>query len=293
MKEIGLLLKQTRESQGKSLEDISSQTKIQLPTLLALENGEFGKVTNKAFLKGFIRQYAKALGLNADELLSSYDKSVAGTPEPKPVPVSKLDSNQLTEKTNLLWFRTPSQFITLGAVVIILVLITSIYFLSMKIVSYSQETVRNESALAADESDEESPPASSATPAEALIPNAEPVEPQVTSKTTESQATTPAAPSANDGPEEEEPPPRGVAPAGEVKQKMVTIEARSNISVEAAWSTGKKENIQLSANSRHVFYYLDKIKIVLSDGGGAKVTTHEKSLGIPGESGKPITMNFN
>ncbi len=290
MKEIGLLLKQTRESQGKSLEDISSQTKIQLPTLVALENGEFGKVTNKAFLKGFIRQYAKALGLNADDLLSTYDKSTAGTPEPKPMPVSKLDSNQLTEKTNLLWFRTPSQFITLGAVVIILVLITSIYFISMKIVSYSQETVRSENTSIDNDPDEE--PSTPATPpVETLMTPATTPQPAATTKAAEPTAA--ATPTAEDAPEEEEPPPRGVVPAGENKQKMVTVEARTNISVEAAWSTGKKESIQLNANSRHVFYYLDKIKIVVSDGGGAKITTHEKSLGIPGESGKPITINFN
>ncbi len=300
MIEIAQLLKQTREAQGKTLEEISSQTKIQLPTLQALESGNFSKLTNKAFLKGFIRQYAKALGLNADEMVASYDKSFAGSPEPKPVPVSKLDSNQLTEKTNVLWFRTPSQFITLGAVIIILTLITSIYFLSIKIVSYSQETVRTELSEPTEDS-----PAVGAAPVENLItPQASVPAPALksTEKSTDKPAETKdqktkedeaVAVAAAENLEEEEPPPRGVAPTADIKQKMVTLEARSNVSVDASWSTGKKEAIQLNANSRHVFYYLEKIKIVISDGGAIKVTTHEKVLGIPGESGKPITINFN
>jgi hypothetical protein len=49
----------------------------------------------------------------------------------------------------------------------------------------------------------------------------------------------------------------------------------------------------LAPNSKHVFYYREKIKVVVSDGAAVKVQTHEKNLGIPGESGKPITMNFN
>lgn len=288
MKEIGQLLKQTREAQGKSLEDISTLTKIQLPTLISLENGEFGKLANKAFIKGFIRQYAKALGLDANDLLSAYEKSNAGTPEPKPASVAKLDSDQLNEKTNLLWFRTPSQFITLGAIVIILVLITSIYFISIKIVSYSQETVRTESPVTEDETSSP-PPVSeliqqpvSATQKEAS--NTETTAP--TPGTTANSASSPAI-------EEEAPPPKGVAPATEAKQKLVAIEARTNVSIDAAWSTGKKETIQLTANNKHVFYYLEKIKLVVSDGGGVKISTHEKDLGIPGESGKPITINFH
>ncbi len=295
MKEIGLILKQAREAQGKSLEDISAQTKIQLPLLQSLESGEFGRVTNKAFLKGFLRQYARALNLNADELLTTYDRSLAGTPDPKPAPVSKLDSNELTDKTNLLWFRAPSQFITLGAVVIILVLITSIYFISMKIVSYSQETMTTNSAT--------SLPETSETPVEPLLETQSLPTPQQPSSETENVSTNTPAPAAPinaadviDEDEESEkpstPPTKGVSTTVENRQKMVTVEARKDVSIEAAWSTGKKETIKLTGNSKHVFYYLEKIKIVIDDGGAIKIQTHEKNLGIPGEAGKPITVNF-
>jgi cytoskeleton protein RodZ len=302
MKEIGQLLKQTREAQGKTLEEISALTKIQLPTLVALEDGDFGRLSNKAFTKGFLRNYAKVLGLDADAIILSLGGPAKPLADVKPVPVSKLDSNELTNKTNLLWFRTPSQFITVGAVVIILGLITSIYFISMKMMSYSQETVQKdvtevtaETPLEEDlKGDEPGRIEKSAELAGAVTPISTPT-PTTTSTSSEPVGTAPAVPVAEtpqQDAEESEPPPKGIAPAPETTQKMVAIEARASVNIEAAWSTGKSETIQLNANSRHVFYYLDKIRITVDDGGSVKINTHEKSLGVPGEKSKPITINF-
>jgi cytoskeleton protein RodZ len=298
MKEIGQLLKQTREAQGKTLEEISALTKIQLPTLMALEDGDFGRLSNKAFTKGFLRNYAKVLGLDADAIILSLGGPAKPLADVKPVPVSKLDSNELTNKTNLLWFRTPSQFITVGAVVIILGLITSIYFISMKMMSYSQETVQKDAPEVTAESpleedlkgDEPGRIEKSSEASGTAIPSSTP-----TSTSSEPVGTSPIAPTAEivqPDAEESEPPPKGIAPAPETVQKMVAIEARASVNIEAAWSTGKSETIQLNANSRHVFYYLDKIRITIDDGGSVKINTHEKSLGVPGEKSKPITINF-
>ncbi len=300
MKEIGQLLKKTREAQGKTLEEISAHTKIQLPTLVALEDGDFGRLSNKAFTKGFLRNYAKVLGLDADAIILSLGGPTKPLADVKPAPVSKLDSNELTNKTNLLWFRTPSQFITVGAVVIILGLITSIYFISMKMMSYSQETVQKnvpemtaETPLEEDLKGDEPGRIEKSTEL-AGAANSSPT-PTTTSTSSESVATSPAAPVAEtpqQDAEESEPPPKGIAPAPDTAQKMVAIEARANVNIEAAWSTGKSETVQLNANSRHVFYYLDKIRITVDDGGSVKINTHEKSLGVPGEKSKPITINF-
>jgi cytoskeleton protein RodZ len=299
MKEIGDLLKKTRESQGKTLEEISALTKIQLPTLIALESGDFGRLTNKAFIKGFIRQYAKVLSLDADALIASLAGPAAPQADVKPIPVSKLDSNELTNKTNLLWFRTPSQFITVGAVVIILVLITSIYFISMKMMSYSQETVQKETTSPVNEDD--SSPEEDSTTEDSKVEDATSAEkPPVAAVTATPAPVTPATPVEIAPPkavpqqeaEEESEPPKGLTPAAETTQKMVAIEARANVTVEAVWSTGKSETIQLNANNRHVFYYLEKIRITVDDGGSIKITTHEKDFGVPGEKSKPITINF-
>ena len=76
------------------------------------------------------------------------------------------------------------------------------------------------------------------------------------------------------------------------RPKMVTLEAFENVDIHAIWSTGKKEQISLKTNGKHIFYYADKLKLEISNGGGVGVSTHEKDLGIPGELGKPKTLNF-
>ncbi len=313
MKEIGQLLKQTREAQGKTLEEISSLTKIQLATLAALEEGDFGRLSNKAFIKGFIRNYAKILGLDADAIILSLGGPSKPSTDSRPPPVSKLDSNELTNKTNLLWFRTPSQFITVGAIVIIIALITSIYFISMKMMSYSQETVQKESAVESDTpleedlkgdeagslekpsdvagvSNQSATPEATATSNESVAPPSASL--ASTPSTPQSAVTTVSPTESQQDAEESEPPPKGIAPVPPAVQKSVAIEARSAVKLTAVWSTGKSETIQLNANNRHVFYYALKIRITVDDGGAVSINTHEKSLGIPGEKGKPITINF-
>ena len=60
MKETGELLKNRRLEKKFSLEEISSQTKIQLSILKSLEEGKVELLKNKTYTKGFLRQYARA-----------------------------------------------------------------------------------------------------------------------------------------------------------------------------------------------------------------------------------------
>jgi cytoskeleton protein RodZ len=70
MMEVGQLLRQTREDQKLSLADIEEQTKIRQNFLSALESGDWDDLPNPVVARGFLRKYATALGLNAEELLA-------------------------------------------------------------------------------------------------------------------------------------------------------------------------------------------------------------------------------
>ena len=72
MDPLGDYLKQAREKKGVSLEHISSQTRIQEYHLQALESEDFAKLPAKVFAKGFVRSYAKALGLDEEEVLQRF-----------------------------------------------------------------------------------------------------------------------------------------------------------------------------------------------------------------------------
>ena len=72
MDSLGDYFKQGREQKGVSLEHIASQTRIQEHHLLALEAENFGNLPAKVFAKGFVRSYAKALGLDEEEALQRF-----------------------------------------------------------------------------------------------------------------------------------------------------------------------------------------------------------------------------
>lgn len=294
MTETSELLRKTRTDKQLSLEEISSQTKIQLHILRSLEDGELADFRSIVFVKGFLKQYALALGLDPVSVVKMFEQEHAGKtgvqPKNTAAPVAKLDDNEIRNKTNVLWFRTSSKFLTVGGVLVIFSLITAIYFFSMKLISYSQEARTDvvtsgvsvdkdtEAAVAAASSASTGTRALELTKEESLsLP--QPAAP----------AAAPAATAEKDKKEEAKPTEPPPPPA---KPKMVTVEAFEAVEIEANWSTGKKENIKLKNNGKHIFYYADKLKLQINNGGGVGITTHEKEIGVPGELGQPKTMNF-
>jgi transcriptional regulator with XRE-family HTH domain len=61
-----------REKKEISLDDVSRVTKISSRMLQAIEEEQFDRLPGGVFNKGFIRAYAKHLGLNDEEAISEY-----------------------------------------------------------------------------------------------------------------------------------------------------------------------------------------------------------------------------
>lgn len=78
MKEIGSLLRQAREDQGISLEEISKETKIQKRFLSLLEEGDFSVFPGEVYLKGALRNFAEAVGLKPVEIIMLFEQSKQG-----------------------------------------------------------------------------------------------------------------------------------------------------------------------------------------------------------------------
>lgn len=70
--EIGLRLKEARESLGLTIQDIRDRTRIESGYLIALENGEFDKLPSPYFVRTCIRAYAKCVGIEPHHLLKKY-----------------------------------------------------------------------------------------------------------------------------------------------------------------------------------------------------------------------------
>jgi cytoskeleton protein RodZ len=72
MGSFGERLRREREMRGISLDNIAESTKIGTRLLRALEEEQFELLPGGIFNKGFVRAYAKFLGLNEDEAVSDY-----------------------------------------------------------------------------------------------------------------------------------------------------------------------------------------------------------------------------
>jgi cytoskeleton protein RodZ len=68
----GERLKLEREKRKITLEEISATTKIGTRMLQALEGEKFGQLPGGIFNKGFVRAYARAVGLDEDQAVADY-----------------------------------------------------------------------------------------------------------------------------------------------------------------------------------------------------------------------------
>lgn len=72
MASFGVRLKEEREQRGVTLEEISQSTKIGTRLLQALEEEHFDQLPGGIFNKGFIRAYARFLGLDEEQAIADY-----------------------------------------------------------------------------------------------------------------------------------------------------------------------------------------------------------------------------
>lgn len=87
MKTVGEILKQARTDQAISVATIAAQTKIQIKYIRALEENKFDKLPAAAFVKGFLRSYARVIGKDPEGLLAifrrDYDQNERGEIVPR------------------------------------------------------------------------------------------------------------------------------------------------------------------------------------------------------------------
>jgi cytoskeleton protein RodZ len=88
MDTLGEWLRQAREAKGSTLEETAAATRIRVRLLEALEAGDFAAFAGgDVQLRGFLRIYARYLGLPPDQVLARYDAEVFGSEAgPPPAP---------------------------------------------------------------------------------------------------------------------------------------------------------------------------------------------------------------
>jgi cytoskeleton protein RodZ len=71
---VGELLRAAREAKKLSLDDANRETKISIAILTSMEADDFDAVGSDIYLKGFLRNYARFLGIDADSVLRTLDR---------------------------------------------------------------------------------------------------------------------------------------------------------------------------------------------------------------------------
>lgn len=92
MSAIGETLRRERLRRNLDLQQISRELKISLQLLEAIEAEDFGKLPGAIFAKSFVRQYARLLGLDDEEMASEVARLIDPPLEAAPFPEKTLPS---------------------------------------------------------------------------------------------------------------------------------------------------------------------------------------------------------
>lgn len=74
MKNIGIKLKTKREENGLSVEEVAEDLKMRPSQITSIEEGKLEDFKDVFYLKYFIRDYAKYLGLDGEKMLDEFNE---------------------------------------------------------------------------------------------------------------------------------------------------------------------------------------------------------------------------
>ena len=129
MKNIGLKLKYKREENGLSIEEVAEDLKMRPSQISSIEEGKIEDFKDVFYLKYFIRDYAKYLGLDNEKILDEFNEYLFDMTSKIPIELikeAKKDKNEnndtispYTKESSKI--KVPKIIIGLAAIVILIV----------------------------------------------------------------------------------------------------------------------------------------------------------------------------
>lgn len=253
-------LRREREMRGITLEEITESTKISRRHLEALEGEHFDQLPGGVFNKGFVRAYARFLGIDGDQAVADYAAASNEQPEPEdkfPLEIHQEPNRDLNPRRSHL----PLAF-AIAALVGVLVG----YMFWAKSRPHGAESAAG--------STQQSPPAAATEPP--VKASASPLREATTASSPSQPA--PAAPEKPVKPEKV-----FVVQVKAKEDSWVSIVADGKSVMERVLTADKKKKIKAGKT------------LVLRTGnaGGIEVTFNGVSLGSLGNENEPRTLTFN
>lgn len=75
METVGQLLRRHRLEKRMSAEEISRATRVPMSSVERIESDRFDELPGEVFVRGFLKSYARAVGLPAEDVLARYTAS--------------------------------------------------------------------------------------------------------------------------------------------------------------------------------------------------------------------------
>ncbi|MGZ4787467.1 MAG: RodZ domain-containing protein [Terriglobales bacterium] len=125
MGSFGDRLRREREMRGISLEEIATATKISSRNLRALEEEKFNQLPGGIFNKGFVRAYAKFLGIDEEQMVAEYvsasSETEAAREQKLKSDLSKVEFKRDDEDQREILLEPKSQWGTIAVIVLMAV----------------------------------------------------------------------------------------------------------------------------------------------------------------------------
>ncbi|TVR03382.1 MAG: helix-turn-helix domain-containing protein [Deltaproteobacteria bacterium] len=97
---VGDVLRSRRAELGYTLKEIAATTRIQQANLLALEEERFEELPAEVFTRGFLRSYARELGLDEEDVIALYLEGTGRTRELVPAPTAPMPAAPRAAENN-------------------------------------------------------------------------------------------------------------------------------------------------------------------------------------------------
>jgi cytoskeleton protein RodZ len=281
---LGDRLRREREMRGVTLEEISESTKISKRSLQALEEEDFDLLPGGIFNKGFVRAYARYLGIDEEQAVADYLS--ASNEQPPPEDQFPLEVRKKEEGTPPLNPKRSLLPLILAALALVVVVGGWTFWTKYKSQETSPEIVTAVNAPAN--------PAPGTTPAEsAVLPVSDKNATVSPATQTSEPATTPSGSSSDQGntsSELSDPP----VPSEEASKRFfrISVKAREGswVSIVADGSTIIQG--MLNVDEQREAKAGKQIVLRIGNAGGVEVSYNGKPLGVIGKEKEPRTLTF-
>ena len=123
MSSIGNILRTERETQGRTLTEVSKAVYIKTKYLSALEEENFAAIPGEVYVKGFIRAYASYLGMDGEELVAQYDGPSESILLQKETPTAVTEGGKGRRRRRCKAVSWPEIAIIIGVILFILLIV--------------------------------------------------------------------------------------------------------------------------------------------------------------------------